>query len=183
MTDTTEETTEDTAPAAYVGAGLTTGQIIAARTTDTDEDSAEVYTKVFVMAGKAKPTEDNGVDHSANKAATREFAIQNGLRPTGDVTLKSIKRNADPKAWDVTYTVPVALTETVDGPSEGSIVTQGKDAPANTDGNAGGEEPTDVPPTKSANRATIDAYAAAHGVDTTGAATKAEALALIKPTE
>lgn len=140
--DEVDETVDETAPAAYVGSGLTDGQIIAQRTTDTDADSAEVYTKVFVMAG-VKPTEANGVDHSANRAATREFAIQNGLRPTGDVTLKSVKHNIDGLAWDVTYTVPVVLTERAEGASEADIVTQGEDAPANTDGNAGGEELAD----------------------------------------
>jgi len=125
-----KSTKDDKAPAAYVGAGMTDAQIIAQRTTDTDADSANHYTKVFVMAG-VKPTEENGIDHSANKAATREFAIQNGLRPTGDVELKSIEHNMDGLAWDVTYTVPVELTERVGEPSGPNFVTQGKPAPAN----------------------------------------------------
>lgn len=125
-----ETTTEETAPAAYVGEGQTDEQIIALRTTDTTAESTDVYTKVFVVNG-VKPTEANGIDHAANKAAVREFAIQNGLRPTGEVELKSIKHNIDGVSWDITFTVPVSLTETVDGPSEADIVTQGEDAPAN----------------------------------------------------
>lgn len=139
-----EETTEG--EGAYLDADLTDGQIIALRTTDTDKDSIDEYVKIFVHGPGPKPIEENGHDHSANKAATREFAIQNGLRPTGDVRHVSTKRNRDKVSWDLTYAVPVLLTERVEHPSGPNVVTENLvndegEVPANTDG-AGHSEDT-----------------------------------------
>ena len=147
MAEAKDETVEqDGAPEA--SSELTDGQIIALRTTDTDEDSIDEYVKVFVYPPGVKPTEANGIDHAANKAAAREFAIQNGLRPTGDAKLKSIKQNRDGVAWDVTITVPVTPTERVEGASEPQIVTGGEDAPANSDGNDHSDDTSDEPASK-----------------------------------
>lgn len=106
------------------GNPLSHDEIVARRTIDTDEPTLGEHVKVFVLAG-AKPTEANDYDHEPNKAATRQYAISQGMRPTGDVKVKSIKRNRDGVAWDVTYAVPVAVGDDLERPSMSDIVSDG----------------------------------------------------------
>lgn len=104
--DTTQpEAVEDALPD-------TDGEIIASRGADIAAESSQTFDKVFVVAivGGNKPTAGNDFDHEPNKAATREFAIQAGLRPTGEVTVKSTVANAGGgNVFDITYSVPVQL--------------------------------------------------------------------------
>jgi hypothetical protein len=104
--ETTPEVVEKTTPEAEPN-------IIARRTIDTDEVSLTQHEKVFVLGalpGGAKPTASN-YDHEPNKVATRQYAIQNGLRPTGPVTLKSVTQHKNGRSWVVTYKVPVIPVE------------------------------------------------------------------------
>ena len=73
---------------------LTDGEIVEARTADTHETKAaekvpdSEHVKVFVIPGdERKPTAEN-YDHAPNIAATRQYMISQGLRPTGDVVFK-----------------------------------------------------------------------------------------------
>lgn len=109
------------------GNPLSHDEIVARRTIDTDEPAIGEHVKVFVLGGP-KPTEAGGYDHGPNKAATRQYAISQGMRPTGDVKVKSIKRNRDGVAWDVTYTVPVAVDDEIERPSTSDIVSDGPKA-------------------------------------------------------
>lgn len=122
------------APAAVIGSGLSDAEIIALRTTDTDKTASSRYVKTFVHGPGPKPIPANGVDYAASEAAVREYAIQNGLRPTGAVRLDGIEQNRDGVAWDLTFSVAVIPTERAEGPSEPDFVLQGEEAPANTDG-------------------------------------------------
>lgn len=85
---------------------------IAARSADMSEPST-THEKVFVLGPgvgnpKSNPyTEANGFDHDPNKAATRQYAIDSGMWPTGDVAFKSGKRHPDGSSWILTYRVPV----------------------------------------------------------------------------
>lgn len=84
---------------------------VAARSADMDTPSL-THEKQFVLGpgvgGKSNPyTEANGYDHEANKAATRQYAIDSGLWPTNDVAFKSAKRHPDGASWILTYTVNV----------------------------------------------------------------------------
>lgn len=88
---------------------------IAARSADMDSPST-THEKVFVLGPgvgnpKSNPyTEANGFDHGPNKAATRQYAIDAGLWPTGDVSFKSAKKHPDGVSWILTYRVPVIPT-------------------------------------------------------------------------
>lgn len=71
-----------------------------------DQDKASLtHTKQFVLgptSGYAK-----GYDHEPNKAATRQYAIDQGLWPTGDVKFVGAKTHADGVSLVLTYKVPV----------------------------------------------------------------------------
>lgn len=130
MTDATEDATVDE----VTGEPLSDAEIIARRSADihAEEAKGNEHAKVFVLPPGVKPTEANGYDHSANKAATRQYAISQGMRPIGDVRLVSIKQHANGISWVLTYAVPVAVAERIAEPSGPEIVLQGEDAPANT---------------------------------------------------
>lgn len=100
---------------------LSNAQIIARRSADITSDAATdgKHVKVFVLPPGPKPTEANGYDHRANFAATRQYAIGQGLRPTGDVELVSIEGfGPGKKSWACTYAVPVTPAERVDNWAE-----------------------------------------------------------------
>lgn len=78
---------------------------VALRSPDQLKPSLE-HVKVFVL-GPGEYTEAAGYDHEANKIATRQYAIDAGLWPTGDVRHVSTKKHADGKSKVLTYTVPV----------------------------------------------------------------------------
>lgn len=74
------------------------------RSADQTKPSLE-HTKIFVLgptSGYAK-----GYDHEPNKAATRQYAIDQGMWPTGDVKFVSAKTHADGVSLVLTYKVPV----------------------------------------------------------------------------
>jgi hypothetical protein len=87
---------------------LSSAEIVARKSQDVEEPSSDRHVKVFVLSGGFKPTEGNGYSHEANKAATRQYMMSQGLRPTGDVSVDSIKeqsRNGKTVGWEVTYSV------------------------------------------------------------------------------
>lgn len=98
---------------------LSDAQIIARRSADISADEAtnNEHVKVFVLPPGAKPTVANGYAHEANYAATRQYAISQGLRPTGDVRLVSIKQHGpgtgNERSWALTYAVAVKPVERV----------------------------------------------------------------------
>jgi hypothetical protein len=97
---------------------LTAGEIVARKSADVDKASSDEHVKVFVVFSPGtKPSEQNGYSHEANKAATRSYMISQGLRPTGDVRLVSIKEHATGKGdvWDVTYAVGAVPAEDYEG--------------------------------------------------------------------
>lgn len=107
---------------------------IAARSADMDEPST-THEKVFVLGpsplgGKSNPyTEANGYDHEPNKAATRQYAIDHGLWPTGDVRFKSGKRHPDGESWILTYVVDVIpANDAPDGSQSPRVVAEDGDA-------------------------------------------------------
>jgi len=187
---TTDETQADTAvadTAATIAETLDARSdeaIVAARSADIHDDEAKrgEHVKVFVLEPGPKPTEENGFSHEANMAATRQYMMSNGLRPTGDVRHVSTKPHLgdERRGWDVKYAVPAVPAERFDF-TEVHVITENEDPDG--DGHASGVkdgdgEQAERVPTKSDNRATIDAYAEAHGIDVSGATTKAEAVAL-----
>lgn len=135
MTDATEDATVDD----VTGEPLSDAAIIARRSADihTDEAKNGEHVKVFVLPPGPKPTEANGYDHSANKAAVRQYALSQGMRPTGDsvddVRLVSIKQHVNGISWVLTYAVPVLVAERIAEPSGPDIVTGGEDVSTNTD--------------------------------------------------
>lgn len=117
-------------------ATLSDAEIVARRSADIHDAEAKdgEHVKVFVLPPGPKPTEANGYDHEANKAATKQYAISQGMRPTDDVRLVSIKQHRNKVSWVLTYAVPVAVAERIAEPSEPHIVTGGDGAEVNTDG-------------------------------------------------
>jgi hypothetical protein len=85
---------------------------IGARSADMETPSTE-HRKVFVLGpnpyqtGTNPYTESSGYDHEPNKAATRQYAIDGGMWPTGDVRHVSTKRHPDGESWILTYAVDV----------------------------------------------------------------------------
>lgn len=127
--------------------------IIAERSADIDAETATEHRKVFVLPPGPKPTEANGFDHRANYAATRQYAIQQGLRPTGDVRLVSTKPFGPGDAsWALTYAVPAVPAEretyVPDEPTE--VITDHEtdaegNVPTNTEGNGDTPSTEDKP--------------------------------------
>lgn len=118
-------------------ATLSDAEIIARRSADIHAEKAKKgeHVKVFVLPPGPKPTPSNGYDHEANKAATRQYAISQGMRPTGGVRHVSTAQHRNGVSWVLTYAVPVAVAERIGEPSEPHIVTGGDGADVNTDGN------------------------------------------------
>lgn len=118
-TPETDSTAEDVAEEVAENAELSDGELTARRGADIEADSSDAFVKVFVLEPGPKPTEANGYDHRANFAATRQYAMQQGLRPTGDVKHVSTKGfGPGGKSWAVTYSVPVIPAERVTDWSE-----------------------------------------------------------------
>lgn len=129
-------------------AGLTDNQVIARRSADIHTKSAKngEHVKVFVLPPGPKPTEENGYSHEANKAATRQYAISQGMRPVGEVRLVSIAQHENGISWNLTYAVKVAVEGEITEASEAEIVLAGKDeATANTTGNGHTSDTSDKP--------------------------------------
>jgi hypothetical protein len=133
MTDEQTDAVEGVAVAGYpsttADSDKSNAQIIAERSADISAETAKnnEHRKVFVLPPGPKPTEANGYDHRANYAATREYAIQQGLRPTGDVRLVSCtKFGPGGVSWALTYAVPVLPAERVSYPEPGAaeVVTE-----------------------------------------------------------
>ncbi len=108
---------------------------VAARSADMEAPS-EQHEKVFVLGpaprghNSTNPyTEARGYDHEPNKAATRQYAIDSGLWPTGDVEVKSAKRHPDGESWILTYAVPVIpANDAPDGSQSPAVVAPDGDA-------------------------------------------------------
>lgn len=107
---------------------------VTSRSADMDEPST-THKKQFVLGpGVGKPTknpytEANGYDHEPNKAATRQYAIDHGLWPTGEVRFKSGKRHPDGESWILTYSVDVIpATDAPSGSQSPRVVADDGDA-------------------------------------------------------
>ncbi len=135
MTDETKTEGAENAAPEDNQAELSEARIIALRSADIDAEEAKdnEHVKVFILPPGPKPIEANGYSHEANYAATRQYAISQGMRPTGDVRLVSIKKHENGVSWVLTYAVPVSIVERSEA-SEPEIVLQGEDADVNTDG-------------------------------------------------
>tara|TARA_R100000664_G_scaffold26315_1_gene36478 strand:+ start:889 stop:1380 length:492 start_codon:yes stop_codon:yes gene_type:complete len=85
---------------------------VAARSVDMQSPST-THEKDFVLGpgsvdnSRNPYTEANGFDHEPNKAATRQYAIDAGMWPTGEAAFKRAKRHPDGESWVLTYAVPV----------------------------------------------------------------------------
>lgn len=107
---------------------------VAARSADMSEPST-THEKVFVVGpnpyqtGRNPYTEASGFDHEPNKAATRQYAIDAGLWPTGDVSFKSAKKHPDGVSWILTYSVDVIpANDAPDGSQSPRVVADDGDA-------------------------------------------------------
>lgn len=127
-------------------------ELIALRSADIDADKAknDEHVKVFVLPPGPKPTEANGYDHSANKAATRQYALNGGLRPVSDdldsVRLVSIKQHENGASWVLTYAVKVTPVERGLEPSGPDFVTGGEDVSTNSTGTGHSSDTSDPKP-------------------------------------
>ena len=108
---------------------------VAARSADMEEPGFE-HEKVFVLGpaprghNSSNPyTEARGFDHEPNKAATRQYAIDSGLWPTGEARFKSASKHPDGESWMLVYTVPVIpANDAPDGAQSPRVVAAGGDA-------------------------------------------------------
>lgn len=86
---------------------------VAARSADVDEVSTETHRKEFVH-GPGRYTEASGFSHEANIAAVRQYLINTGLRPVGDVKHVSTRTHEDGISKVLAYkveAVPAHLAE------------------------------------------------------------------------
>lgn len=124
--------TEDLDPSEGVAdPGVPNDVEVAARSADNDEPSDD-FVKSFVLApgvGSANPyTEAKGFDHEPNKVATRQYAINAGVWPTGDVTFLSAKRHPDGVSWMLSYGMPgVPATDAQRGVATPTVVESDED--------------------------------------------------------
>lgn len=116
---------------------LSDAEVVARKSQDVGKASSDRHVKVFVIPAGPKPTESNGFSHEANKAATVQYMISQGLRPTGDVKLDSIKeqkRRDVLVGWELTYSVPAIPAVKYDVETEPVyVVKPGESVSANTD--------------------------------------------------
>lgn len=154
------ETTESIEPGEHVSDPDVPNDVeVVARSADMDSPST-THEKAFVLGpsplgGKSNPyTEANGYDHEPNKAATRQYAIDAGLWPTGGVRFKSGKKHPDGVSWILTYVVDVIpANDAPDGAQSPRVVADDGDAegatnyspPENVEqhDDATGDKPTD----------------------------------------
>lgn len=118
---------------------LSDAEVVARRSADITAGSSDDHVKVFILGPGAKPIESNGYNHEANKAATRQYMIDNGLRPTGDVAVKSIKKHTDGVSWAIAYTVAATPADVFEGHPP-VIEDEDGHAPTNTDGSGNSEQ-------------------------------------------
>lgn len=108
---------------------------VAARSADMEKPST-THEKAFVLGpaprghNDANPyTEGRGFDHEPNKAATRQYAIDAGLWPVGEVSFKSAARHPDGESWVLTYVVDVIpANDAEDGAQSPRVVAPDGDA-------------------------------------------------------
>lgn len=89
---------------------------VAARSADVEDIKTETHRKEFVH-GPGRYTEAGGFSHEANIAATRQYLINTGLRPVGDVKHVSTKTHEDGVSKVLAYeveAVPAHLAEAYD---------------------------------------------------------------------
>lgn len=147
----TRPTQRDTDPQLAETAGLSDAEIIARRSADIHASEAKggEHVKVFILPPGPKPTEANGYDHAANKAATRQYALSGGLRPVGDlddVRLVSIKQHDNGVSWVLTYAVKVTPVERGLEPTGPDFVTSGQDVSTNSTGTGHSSDTSDPKP-------------------------------------
>lgn len=103
---------DPTATQAHVSDATASAEV-AARSTDVDEVKTEIHRKEFVH-GPGVYTEAGGFSHEANIAATRQYLINTGLRPVGDVKHVSTRKHEDGVSKVLAYeveAVPAHLAE------------------------------------------------------------------------
>jgi hypothetical protein len=105
---------------------------VAARSTDVDEVKTEVHRKEFVH-GPGKYTVASGFSHEANIAAVRQYLINSGLRPVGEVEHVSTKTHEDGISKVLAYeveAVPAHLAEAYEVAHAHVIQSDDGEAPA-----------------------------------------------------
>jgi hypothetical protein len=112
----------------------TPDEVVAARSADVSAKSSSDHIKVFVLPPGPKPIESNGYDHEANKAATLQYMLSLGLRPTGEVEHVSTKQHANGVSWELTYKVPAQPAEDEAEGTVTRVLEPGETAEVNTDG-------------------------------------------------
>jgi hypothetical protein len=78
---------------------------VADRSADQDDTPTLRHHKDFVIP--ARDYFPDGLDHTANIDATRQFLINEGLRPTGDVTFDGAEKHPDGYSMILHYSGPV----------------------------------------------------------------------------
>lgn len=121
----------------------TNAQIVAAKSADVDKAESNRHVKVFVLPPGPKPTPANGYDHEANKAATVQYMLSQGMRPVGEVRHVSTKQHRNGASWVLTYDVEAVPTRSTHGPSEPHVVTGGDGAEVNTEGTGHSDDTSD----------------------------------------
>lgn len=89
---------------------------VAERSADVSRGSSKVHRKVFRVFTAGLEFDAASFDHQPNFTATRQYMIDHGLRPLGDVSFVGAEAY-DGKNTDLTYqveAVPAAIDDTAD---------------------------------------------------------------------
>lgn len=101
---------------------------VAQRSADVTKGSTKQHTKIFRIFTAGLEFVADEFDHSGNFTATRQYMIEHGLRPVGDVSFVGAEKY-DEKNTDLTYQVealPAAVATDADNPDQAhAVVSQG----------------------------------------------------------
>lgn len=81
---------------------VTPAQEVAGRTIDLPNDKPTTTHRKVIMAGPGTEV-GKDYDHDPNIEATRQYMIQQGLWPKGEIKFKGATENADGVSIDLTY--------------------------------------------------------------------------------
>lgn len=90
------------------------GVEVAQRSADVTEDSTDTHKKVFVVR-KADYDEET-FNHDPNVAATRQYLINQGMRPAEDGSFSGAEDNKDGRSVNLTYSVKVIPADVAHDP-------------------------------------------------------------------
>lgn len=96
---------------------------VAQRSADVTSKATNTHTKVFRVDHGTYPFDENAIDHEANIGATRQYMIDHGLRPVGDVKYTGSTKY-DERTQDLKYEVEALPAAIAVSPETANVTVQ-----------------------------------------------------------